>query len=808
MFRDYINKLSQNKNVLMFVTAMFFMAGISSYFNDSALIVSVIVTCVLIFLNIRDYIKWKYLLLWCFIFYFGFFNTSLRIKDSDALTRIAPNDVVIRGKIVSIPTGNSPEKQKFFFETDEVDGIALKAKTLVNLTAENNDFSNLNIGNTYKIEGKLRMPFKASNPSQFDYGKYLRNFNTYTVFYADNSQCKLVDSKLTPKWKFLQGLNNVRNRIISTHSLYLKSPNLEILGGIVFGDDAVAPPDYIKDSFRNSGLLHILAASGMNVAFIYGFWYFILHRLKVPIKFIIVSGMTVIILYTLMTGLGASVVRAALMLLFVLAGKLIDRDSHSISLLAFVASLMLLYNPAYINDVSFQLSFIVTFGLLTTANIILSKLRESKIPDWLSAELLIPIVSQLWVTPLQMFYFNSISTYSVLANISIMPFLSVISFGGFVSSLISIITPISKYVCMVFDFILKYCLNALVAISNFYSGLPNSLFETTHPSVIQVFLYYILLLLVTLLFKSGLNKKIISISVILTVGLVMSTISIPGKNAEIIAFDVQNADAFLIKTPKNKYFMIDTGKSGYNGGKSQAEFIILKYMKDRGIKKLEGLIITHFDNDHSGGAVDILDKIKPGMVYINSLDNDSYTSKNIYKTLKTKNIPYKLARNNEVIYKEGKFSMTTYCPDGKTDNDKSIITLLAYHNFQMLFTGDAGIEAYKSIKQYLPKEKIEVYKVGHHGAKGVVDSEMLAELQSDVSIISTGINLFGHPNKITLDTLRNTDIYRTDRNNSIKIVANASSYRVLTYNKKSHSYRILKKYSVNNQPSVLGNNKY
>ena len=101
----------------------------------------------------------------------------------------------------------------------------------------------------------------------------------------------------------------------------------------------------------------------MNVAFIFSFWFFILKFLCVPYKPRVFSGMLVVILYTFMTGLGASVIRAALMLLFVLAGKLIDRDTHSVSLLSLVAVLMLIYNPAYINDVSFQLSFMVTFGL-------------------------------------------------------------------------------------------------------------------------------------------------------------------------------------------------------------------------------------------------------------------------------------------------------------------------------------------------------------------------------------------------------------------------------------------------------------
>ena len=503
MLQEYFNKIIQNKNVVMFITACFFMAGILSYFNDCSFVVSFLVTIVLVVLNIKRILSFKYLLLWGFIFYFGFFNAFFRIKDSDDLVNLAPMDTEFVGKIVSVPTGNTPDKHKFFMEISEANDKKINAKTFVTVTDEKGSFSNLNIGNTYRINGKLRAPFRASNPSQFDYGKYLRNFKAYTVMYAQNEDCKLVDSNLSLKWKFLQELNNLRNGIIETHSKYLKSPNLEILGGIVFGDDAVAPPDYIKDTFKNSGLLHILAASGMNVAFIYGFWYFILRRLRVPMKFIIISGMGVVILYTFMTGLGASVVRAALMLLFVLAGKLIDRDSHSVSLLAFVASLMLLYNPAYINDVGFQLSFIVTFGLLTTANVVLNKIKTSKVPDWLCAELLIPAVSQLWVIPLQMFYFNTISTYSILANIAIMPFLSVISFLGFISSLISIIKPIANYVCFAADFVLKYCLDILVNISNFFSSMPYSIIETTHPSVWQVVLYYILILMITLMFRMG-----------------------------------------------------------------------------------------------------------------------------------------------------------------------------------------------------------------------------------------------------------------------------------------------------------------
>ncbi len=795
MLKETISETIQNKNVLMFVTAIFFMSGILAFFNNCILQISAIVTVFLILLVLKKYVSYKYILLWGMIFYLGFFNAALRIKSSDGLVELAPERGTVVGQIVSIPNSNVREKTKFFFEVEKFNDKDIKGKTLVNLQSVDGDFSNLNIGNTYKISGKLRRPFKASNPSQFDYGHYLRNFKTYTVFYAENIDCVKVDRKLSPKWRFMQELNNTRNRIIAAHSKYLKSPYLEILGGIVFGDDAVAPPDYIKDTFKNSGLLHILAASGMNVAFIYGFWYFILKRLRVPFKFIVVSGMGVVILYTLMTGLGASVIRAALMLLFVLAGKLIDRDSHSVSLLSFVAALMLIYNPAFINDVGFQLSFIVTFGLLTTANVVMKYMHEWKIPDWLCAEILIPIVAQIWVAPIQMFYFNSFSTYSVFANISIMPFLSVISFGGFVSSVLAIFNPIADFVCMVSDFVLKYFLIVLVWLSNFFSNLPYSLLTTTHPSVLQIIIFYIAILAITLMFKSGFSKRKIIISCACLLILIISVIPIRNDNLEVIAFDVQNADAFLIKTPKNKYFIIDTGKAAYNGGSSQAKVIILKYLKDSGIKNIEGLIITHFDNDHCGGVVDLINNLKIKNVYINSMVADSYTSKHIFEVFKKKNISPILAKNNEKIYSENDLKIQTYRAFLKNDNENSIITLLSYNDFDELFMGDAGIEAFEFVKGKIPSSKVEVLKVGHHGANGVVSNEMLNTLKPDVSIVSTGQNKFGHPTKVTLDTLRNTDIYRTDKHNSVKISVNSKNYGVYTYNTVAHKYELFKKYN-------------
>lgn len=786
---ENIRDTLQNKNFVMFLTSLIFIAGVSSYFYGLAILFAALVTVGLLTCLYLNLFSFKRVLFLIFVFYFGFFISFVKIKNYDDLLPLAPLNTTFTGRIVSIP--NSPEKDKvrFFMQVDNVAGKNVAGKTFVTISMNPEVIELLNIGEKISINGNLRRPFSASNPSQFDYSVYLRNFNAFTVLYSNGEGLKFLEDKPSVKWKFLQRLNDTRNKILKTHSKFLKSPNLEILGGIVFGDDAVAPPDYIKTSFINSGLLHILAASGMNVAFIFSFWFVILRFLRVPYKPRVLSGMLLIVLYTLMTGLGPSVVRAALMLLFVLIGKLLDRDTHSVSLLSLVAVLMLIYNPAYLNNVSFQLSFLVTFGLITTATIFSQKL--DKVPDWLKAPILIPLVAQIWIAPIQMFYFNTFSLYSIFANISTVCLLSVISFCGFVSSVISVITPLADITCRIFDFGLNYLLNILVWISDFFANLPHCVLQTTHPNLLQLLFYYSVLLTVTFLVKYEKYKESILVTIIGVVIILGTAIRPVSHKLEIIAFDVQNADSFLIKTPQNKYFFIDTGKAPYKSGNSQAKIIMLKYLKDRGIKDLEGVIVTHFDNDHSGGTVDFIENTNIKTLYLNSTEKETQTAKDIFNAVKKLKQNVRIVKNEDIIYFEPNLTLKTYKAKigGKNrSNECSTVTLLSYGKFEMLFMGDAGVTSFNQLQKDIP-HNVEVLKVGHHGGPRVVDSQMLEHLGNRVSLISTGINYFGHPNKGTIDILRNTDILRTDLLNSIKIMTDGNEYKIYSYDTHDKRYQ-------------------
>ncbi len=790
MFRDLCKNICLNKNILMLVTAGVYILALYAVLSGHLLSVAGSITLLFIILVITEYVKPKYILIWAFIFYIGVINTSFRLKTVDELVSLAPVNCEITGQIVSIPQAKGDNKQRFFFKVNKIESDNMvrefeNEKTLVTL----NTNEKLRIYDYYKMKGRLTPPFKVGNPSQFDYGNYLRNFSVYAVFYGAKDSVPIRLNKTLPvSQKFLQMVNDYREKIIDIHSQTLNTPNLEILGGIVFGDDAIAPPDNIKQSFINSGLLHILAASGMNVAFIFSFFFFFLSLFKINYKVNIIFCMWMVLLYSLMTGLGASVIRAACMLIFVLLGKLIDRDANSIALLAFVAFLMLLYNPMYLNNVGFQLSFITTFGLLIMTPFLVK--NKNKIVNWIIGTISIPIIAQLWVMPIQIFYFNNISLYSIFANIMSVPILSIISFGGFVSSLLA---P-AEQICKLFDIVLNPLINILVNISNFWGNLPYASAQTTHPSVFQIFAYYGVLLIITALFNKNLREKylkpfLLALSVLILI-LLISLIPIKNSNLEITAFDVGNADAFLIKTPENKYFMIDTAKSGYNGGKSQAEFLILRYLLDNGIKNIDTIIVSHFDNDHCGGAVDLMESVKVKNLYVNSLTHNSSAAKEIYKTAKENNVNLILANNNQLVYDDNGFKVRNFVSSFNPkygDNETSIMTLVEYCDFKMLFMGDAGVSAYNDVRMNIPQD-ITILKVGHHGASKSVDRQMIKSLNPQFSLISVGENKFGHPSEYTLDTLKKTYILRTDIDNSIKILVSKNGVRIYAYSIPKKKY--------------------
>lgn len=789
-----------NKTIIF---SAFYILGVIAFFTDTVVPLAAVLLLVIFYMLFKNLVSNRSAIVFYLSFALALTNCHFQIKNFDGLSKFIPSKGTIIGTIETIPTTNNPGKTKFYLKADTFKAENMKpekveGRTIVTLYDTSENISKIKIADKIELTGKLRSPIKAKNPSQFDYSNYLKNHKTFSTFYTQSGSWKIVSPPEKFSGKFLQKLNDKRIHILKLHNKYVKSPNLEVLGGIVFGDDAINPPDNIKASFINSGLLHILAASGMNVSIIFGIWFFLGTRLKMNYRLVIFIGAVLVAFYTLMTGMGPSVLRAALMIEFVLFGKLINRSADSIALVFFVAFLMLLYNPAMINDVGFQLSFVVTFALMFYCPPVLEKI-ENKFLEFCAGAALIPLVAQLFAAPIQMFYFNTFATYSFFANLAITPFIMVISFLGFLGSIIAMIPIdfIANKVCMVFDSVLNPFVTILVNISDYFSNLPYSLLSTIHPSHFQLILYYTILITLGFLIRNSFkNKKIIAAVLIMTAMFALSFIKLERKHCEIIVFDVGNADSFLIKTPKKKYIMIDTAHGRFGDSKnafSQADSIMGKYLKDRGIKTLDLLILTHFDSDHSGGAIDIMKTAKVKKLLLNKDRDYSKTTKALFQFIRENDINTSIAKNKEMLIDEEEFRLTTFTPnfvENKNDNDNSTIVLLSYGEFDMLFMADGGVRSFNRVKKDINNNKIEILKSGHHGGKNTVTTKMLKTINPDAAIISTGFNFYGHPAKETLRTMskNNVKIYRTDTNNAIKITTDKKGYKIYKYNSQKRGF--------------------
>lgn len=753
-------------------------------------------TCFLFFLLIimiyKKFISERAAIVFFLVFAAGILNCSLRLKNSDYLSIFAPqNDITVVGRVITLPSASSFGFTKFTVETDKFalpnqDFQYDKSKTIVTLFAPPSVYRNIEIGDRISLTGRLTKPKFASNPSEFCYATYLKHKNIFSRLFVQEKDFSIISKPDKQPYKFLASLNSLRNKIISLHSENIQSPELELLGGIVFGDDAVNPTQEMKSDFQNSGLTHIIAASGMNVTIIFGMWFFISQILRIHYKLSIIIGMISVICYTCMTGFGPPVMRASLMLLLILFGKLIDRKSDSVSLLFIVAFILLLFSPTMITNIGFQLSFIVTFGLMCFCPLIFDKIN-SKIINTMLSFVIVPIIAQIFASPLQMFYFNSFSPYSVFANIAVVPTLSVVSFGGFASCILALIKPISVICVKFFDLILYPFLKLITGVAGFFANLPNSSITVPSPSVLQLVIYYSILIFLLLFFsvETANRKKFMLGSAITFFVLLLALIFIPkyGNDTEIIFFDVGNADCALIKTNKNKFILIDTGKAPYKNFTTSAERIVLKYFEDMGIKNLDIMVLSHYDADHSGGAGFIMDKINIEKLVVRSKDTNIPLAKYILQKADEKGINIIVPKNGEVIYSDGYTQFFSFYVTDGDDNETSIVNLLKIKDKMVLFTGDSGDSSLLQLKDYLPQD-IDVLKVPHHGAKKTVSESLLKIINPKLSVISTGFNIYGHPAKETLSLLEKHSncTLRTDKDNAVKVVFHKNEILVYSYN--------------------------
>ena len=354
--------------------------------------------------------------------------------------------------------------------------------------------------------------------------------------------------------------------------------------------------------------------------------------------------------------------------------------------------------------------------------------------------------------PIVLNNFYEFNILSILFNLIYVPF---VSFVLFPLSLICFIFPF-------FDNLLFFLTNLLEITSLFFSKIDILSFILGKPSMLLIIFYYIGITL--FLF----NKKYIYLIIII---LIVNKLMYYNVVPSIEFLDVGQGDSILIRYNKNKTVLIDTGGAlkFESGFKRANEFSIGRdsiapYLKSIGISTIDHMIITHGDEDHIGGAKDIIEEIKVSNIYLNGNFNALEKELLVYNP--------KVLKEKDVLNVVGN-KLFVLNPYKDTDeNDSSIVLYLIINNFKILLTGDASTEVEKYIIDNYNLD-IDILKVGHHGSKTSTSLNFIKNITPTYGIISVGENnRFGHPNKGVLNTLEeyNVDIYRTDISGSIKFI--------------------------------------
>jgi competence protein ComEC len=221
---------------------------------------------------------------------------------------------------------------------------------------------------------------------------------------------------------------------------------------------------------------------------------------------------------------------------------------------------------------------------------------------------------------------------------------------------------------------------------------------------------------------------------------------------QIIFFDLPNGESTLIHGAFNKYnILVDTGDI------PKSDNPITSYLRKKGIRKLDFVIITHSDSDHIGGLETIMKEIKVNNIITNYYEKRSLF--NEYKKINTKINIYYLKKGNDFTFKKVNFKIISPLYNLGDVNNNSLVFLLTVDNIKILFTGDIEEKGEKQIEEYI---ECDILKIAHHGSKTSTTKEFLEKVKYDTAIIMNGYqNIFDFPTDTVIRRIKNKKYYVT-----------------------------------------------
>jgi competence protein ComEC len=645
-------------------------------------------------------------------------------------------------------------------------------------------------GDQLEIEGLLETPPELED---FSYREYLARQGIYSIL--RRSQITLIDRGQSSAPR--RALLAFKRRAQKVIALILHEPQAALLTGILLGVETGIPAD-LMEAFSATGTAHIIAISGFNISIIAGLFSKFSTRLfgKRRAMPVAIAG---IIVYTILVGASAAVVRAAIMgCLYVIATHY-GRQTDALTSLMAAATLMTLLNPQTLWDLGFQLSFAATLGLILYTpplqnwfERLLSKMLSpgtaKRIVEVLNEALIVTFAAQITTMPIIVYHFRQLSLVTLFSNFLVLPAQPGVMLCGGLATIAGLIwLSLGQALGWVAWLFLTYTIRMVEITASF----PYASLNLGHVSPGLVWLYYGLLAGATLMSRQetsrlkSLGRRLTErlSTKLLIAGLAMAAIliwiavaSLPDGKLHVVFFDVGEGDAIFIETPRGQQILVD-------GGPSPTTLIgALGRRMPFWDRSLDLVILTHADEDHIAGLIPVLERYRVGQLLDSSYEHDNPMYERWLELIREREIPTHLARTGMRIGTGDGVELTVLHPGAElmnyTDadaNNNSVVTRLVMGQVSFLLPGDIEKVAEEMLVASGQELTSTVLKAPHHGGNTSSSAAFLKAVNPKLVVISVGAdNRFGHPSPQVLERLGDSvgeeRILRTDERGTIEVV--------------------------------------
>ena len=644
-------------------------------------------------------------------------------------------------------------------------------------------------GDKIKVTGEVIALNGYNNPGQYDNVAAANLQGIRGRMSVQGNAISLMEENRS-SWK--QTIKVWREKIIEHIDKVMPQTHKAILVGMLFGGYGGIPREVVAD-FATTGIVHILSVSGSHIALVVGVITVLgkglLGRFTFGNRIIPVFAALFVTLYAIFCGLTPPVLRSLIMGLIGLGAICLEREKDAAVALCLSVLGMLIYQPSLIYDLSFQLSFSSTAGLVFL-NAKTVKLL-SFIPLWLARPLAVTIAAQIGVLPFIAWYFNSFSLSSFVANLIIVPIIEWIVIVGLFGAFSSLVIGFVGNLCLV---MCSFMISLVLQLTEWLAAMPAAKFYVPSIGLVGSAIYYLLLswvygykpqniLSLRETFQKWPQKSAVVVLVLILCIIVYSVYPAP---LSVHFIDVGQGDAALIMTPHGRAILVDTG--GTVGEATDFDIgyrVLLPYLRHYGILEIDYLFLTHGHHDHAGGAAGIAKEVPIKTII---LSRENYTQAVVDLIQAAPNSIRIAAYKGQKMEIDGVVIKILHADvgvnRGHSSNEVSSVVQVSYGKYSFLFTGDLPVQGEEDMIQSGNDISSVVLKVGHHGARSSSTVEFLKAVDPKYAVISVGRNnSFGHPHEDTIHRLlaQHSKIYRTDQHGAIVFKTNGKTMSVDTF---------------------------